>query len=661
MRKPLTALFLLLATFVRAQTCNSGLGDPIVNLTFGAGANFGPPLAAGITNMQYQAQGCVLDDAYEIVNSMSNCYSGDWLTVTADHTGDPNGYFMLIGASHQASDFYVQTVTGLCPSTHYQFAAWILNMASHSGEILPNITFNIEKTDGTVLQSLTTGDVPVTNPVNWNQYAFYFTTPPGVSSVVLRMRNNAAGGYGNDLAIDDITFRTAGPSVNISINGYPGDAVTLCADPANSLQLQGTVGSCYANTVYQWQQSSDNGQSWNNIPGAVSTTCSAGTTNAGDVLYRLAAAEAGNIGISTCQVVSASDTVRILPVAYPAITIRTDTLTICDGAPVSFSATVVDGGPGPLYQWMVNGSPAAGSGPQFSSNVLSAGDEVSCLLTSDAACLNTAAALSNKLTMNVLPNVTPSVMIAASGNGICADSLVVFKATLTDAGPHPDYQWTVNGEPAGAKTLQFSSNHWNNGDVVSVDLTGSLPCSLPATANSINMTVYPLPTIRLTPDTVIKGGTSMQLDPQIGGAIAWYQWTPTERLDNPLIADPIARPVTTTTYSLKVTSVNGCIASAKEIVNVFYDLAMPSAFTPNGDGRNDRFRIPPGIPVTIFRYAVYDRWGGRVFEAVNSNAGWDGTRGGTLQPAGTYVWMIEYYNPLIRQMVMKKGTVELIR
>jgi gliding motility-associated-like protein len=88
---------------------------------------------------------------------------------------------------------------------------------------------------------------------------------------------------------------------------------------------------------------------------------------------------------------------------------------------------------------------------------------------------------------------------------------------------------------------------------------------------------------------------------------------------------------------------------------------MPNAFTPNGDGRNDLFRIPPGIPVTAVRFEVFDRWGTRVFAGEGDQVAWDGTTGGKPQPSGTYVWLIGYYNPLIRQTVMKSGTVELIR
>ena len=120
--RPLFTLIIILltASYGKSQTCTTGQGDPVVNITFGSGTGFGPSLASGITNMTYQSNGCVLDNAYEIVNQVSGCYSGDWVTVLHDHTGDPNGYLMLIGASDIPSTFYLQTVNGLCGSTQYQ-------------------------------------------------------------------------------------------------------------------------------------------------------------------------------------------------------------------------------------------------------------------------------------------------------------------------------------------------------------------------------------------------------------------------------------------------------------------------------------------------------------------------------------------------------------
>jgi gliding motility-associated-like protein len=663
MKKLFYLLFCLLPSLVSVgQTCTGGLGDTIVDVNFGSGTGFGPALTPGITNMNYQNSGCVLDNAYEIVNSVSGCYVGDWVTISSDHTGNPNGYFMLIGASDQPSDFYVQTVNGLCGSTTYQFAAWVVNMASHAGEILPDITFSIELTNGTVIQSLETGGIPWYPIAVWQPFAFYFTTPPAVTTVVLRMRNNAPGGYGNDLALDDITFRASGPSVNVSIAGHSGDTVTLCSDPANSLQFLGTVASCYTSTAYQWQQSADNGNSWTNISGAANSNVTINPTAAGSYLYRLTSAQAGNIGISTCQVTSLADTITVLPAANPAISIQADSLKVCLGSPVDFTATPVDGGSAPTYQWLVNGLAAGGAtGQQFSSNSLANGDQVSCQLTSNAACAKNPGAISNILSMNVSLPVFPAVSIIASANNVCADSMVNFVATPVNGGPNPGYQWLINGSAVGSDTAVFSPGELGNGDQVSVLLTSSLPCAAPASSNILTMTFYQVPTVGLTPDTIIKGGTSVQLEPRITGTITNYQWTPAQALNNDRIADPIASPPGNITYTLTVTTVDGCTASAKETVDVFYDLAMPNAFTPNGDGRNDLFRIPPSIPVSVVRFDVFDRWGTRVFAGEGNNTAWDGTSGGKPQPAGTYVWMIKYYNPLIRQIVMKSGTVELIR
>jgi gliding motility-associated-like protein len=238
---------------------------------------------------------------------------------------------------------------------------------------------------------------------------------------------------------------------------------------------------------------------------------------------------------------------------------------------------------------------------------------------------------------------------------------VTFTAVPGNGGTHPDYQWMINGVAAGSDTAVFSTDSLQDGDNVSVLLNGSLYCSIPVTSVPITMTVYPLPVILLPPDTVIAGGTSIRLDPVITGQAVSWQWSPATWLDNPAVSDPLASPITTTTYSLLVTTDKGCYATAKEIVAVFYDLLMPNAFTPNGDGKNDVFRIPPIVPVKIIRFVVYDRWGELVFSTADSGAGWDGRLAGKPQPAGTYVWMIEYNDPLVRKAVLKHGTVVLIR
>lgn len=665
MKKLIIALLIFCCRSAEAQTpsCTGSLGDPIVNITFGAGTGFGGPLAAGITNMTYIADQCPSDGYYTIVSKTSGCFGNTWLTVNQDHTGNANGYFMLINASYNPSDFYVQTIDGLCTGTTFQFAAWIMNIGAAPNQIEPNITFTIEKTDGTPLATYSTGDIPQSPGVKWIQYGFFFTTPPGVSTVILKMTNNAMGGDGNDLCLDDITFRAAGPAISLTGSaGFADDSITLCQSDARTITFAGTVQNCYMSPVYQWQQSTDGEATWSDIPGATTTSYSRPQSGVGGYDYRLTVAQAANIGNSFCTVASTPAVVSVIATPSPQISIAAADNNICSGSPANFTATPTDGGNSPVYQWMVNNVNMGSGGTTFTSSALSSSDVVSCTMTSDATCVLNPLAVSNNLSLTVTPNPVSSVDIAGSANGICQDSVVTFTATPFNGGGDPSYQWTVNGANVGSNAPVFTDGTLNNGDIVSCILTSSLTCATPVTAaQPVAMTVYPLPTIQLSPDTVIAGGQSITLSPVITGNIASWQWTPGSYLDNSGVSDPVATPLGTTTYQLQVVTVDGCKASASEVVGVFYSVQMPGAFTPNGDGRNDVFRVPPLVPITIRFLAVYNREGMLLFSTANKGVGWDGRYNGHPQPTGVYVWQMEYDNPLTKRTEFVKGTVLLVR
>lgn len=650
-----------------AQTCTGGLGDPIVDITFGQGAGWGPPLAAGIANLAYQAADCPNDGFYTIANHTSDCFGDSWWSLTQDHTGDPNGYFMLINASYQPSQFYVQTVDGLCGNTSYQFAAWVLNLIRGQQEIEPDITFRIEKTDGTVLQTFDTGNIPQTSSPTWNQYAFYFNTPPGINTVVLRMINNAPGGIGNDIALDDITFRTAGASIENTVVGYPSDTLNLCVNAQPALHINATVESCYPSTSMQWQESIDTGKTWSDLTGELSTDLSRAPTAGGLYLYRLSVAQAGNLGITTCEVESQPVEVNVIPVPNPAISIALASDTNCAGSPVTINATVTDPGANPQYQWLVDGgvvgSSKGGVLQPLTSSTLQDGQVVTATMKSDAACLTGSGyAASNAIVVPVIPIPATAVSVAASAMRICADSVVVFKATPDNGGVDPRYQWQVNGVNAGGDSAVFDDAGLRNGDVVNVSMTADHVCSQAVKdPQGVTMTIYPLPVVSLDTAIVIAGGSSVQLTPAVTGDIASFSWTPLAGIEDAGSITPVVKPVGTTAYTLGVVTTDGCKADATEKVEVFYDVRMPAAFTPNGDGHNDLFRVPPRIPVVIRRFAVYNRQGEMVFYTTKVGDGWDGTYRGHPQPAGTYVWFVEYNDPVTRAVGEKQGTVALIR
>ena len=655
-----------------AQTCQGGLGDPIVNISFGRGAGLGPPLAKGITNLQYLNGACPSDGQYTITGYTSGCHRKTWLTVPHDHTGDPNGFFMLINASFTPSEFYVQTINGLCGGTTYQFAAWLMNVGYIADQIRPNVTFRIEKTDGTILQSYNTGNIPLGSV--WRQYAFYFDTPPGVASVVIRMINNAPGGPGNDLAMDDITFRAAGPSVTAAVAGYSTNVVSICEGSVPVLHLTSAVeNNCYASIVYQWQISLDGGASWVNLSGAdqpaydlslVGPGLRAGMGSPGlpgSYQYRMTVAEASNAGIKTCTVASGPVSINIIALPRPSLTISSSEYG-CEGQPQLFFANPVDGGPNPQYRWRLNGADTGTGAASFTLPAPVSSDVVSCVMTSNAACVVHPVAVSNFLSVSVLPVPVTAINMTASADEVCEDSLVIFTGKPSNGGGSPVFAWLVNGRVADSSGPQFATRSLSNGDKVSLKMKGSLRCSpVVAAPEVVSMTVWEKPKISMASDTVISGGNSLVLAPVITGNVISYQWSPATGLSDAGVAHPLARPAASTIYSLEVSTAMGCRASASVKVDVYYQLQMPGAFTPNGDGLNDVFRIPPGVPVKVRRLEVFNRSGSIMFFTQDVSKGWDGTIYGSAQPAGAYVWDVEYENPVTHQVERKRGAVVLVR
>jgi gliding motility-associated-like protein len=90
------------------------------------------------------------------------------------------------------------------------------------------------------------------------------------------------------------------------------------------------------------------------------------------------------------------------------------------------------------------------------------------------------------------------------------------------------------------------------------------------------------------------------------------------------------------------------------------DIYVPTGFTPNSDGKNDKF-YPITIGIKKINYfKVFNRWGQMVFSSTAFNEGWDGKLGGTQQPSGVYVWIVQAVSR-DDKVITKKGTVTLIR
>jgi gliding motility-associated-like protein len=107
----------------------------------------------------------------------------------------------------------------------------------------------------------------------------------------------------------------------------------------------------------------------------------------------------------------------------------------------------------------------------------------------------------------------------------------------------------------------------------------------------------------------------------------------------------------------------GCFDTASQVIQSIANcfIAVPSAFTPNGDGINDYLYPLNAYKAVNLEFRVYNRYGQLVFQTTNWTIRWDGNMNGVPQPVGTYVWTLRYTNSDTGQKVFQKGTSVLIR
>ena len=265
-------------------------------------------------------------------------------------------------------------------------------------------------------------------------------------------------------------------SVTIVASANPvcaGTGVTFTATPVNG-------GS---NPSYLWKVNTVT------VPGATNSTYSYVPVNSDNiqcVLTSNASCASGNPATSNTIVMTVNP---VLPVS---VTIVASANPVCAGTGVTFTATPVNGGSNPSYLWKVNTITVPGATNSTYSYVPVNGDNIQCILTSNATCASGNPATSNTIVMTVNPVLPVSVTIAASGNPVPQGTVVTYTATPVNGGGSPFYQWKVNGANAGTNASSYSYTPVS-GDQIWCILTSNVPCPSgnPATSNLITMTVIP--------------------------------------------------------------------------------------------------------------------------------------------------------------------------
>jgi gliding motility-associated-like protein len=171
-------------------------------------------------------------------------------------------------------------------------------------------------------------------------------------------------------------------------------------------------------------------------------------------------------------------------------------------------------------------------------------------------------------------------------------------------------------------------------------------------------TVYPYPKLNLGPDLKVLDGGEITIKPfYYYGTSLNFLWMPALYLDSVNIATPKSTPLDDITYKLFLTGIGGCTVSDEIFIKVLKSPEVPNAFSPNGDGINDTWRIKylesyPGATIQVF-----NRYGQRVFYSAGYDVEWDGNINGKPLPVGTYYYIVDPKNG--RKLV--SGSVTIIK
>lgn len=302
--------------------------------------------------------------------------------------------------------------------------------------------------------------------------------------------------------------------------------------------------------------------------------------------------------------------------------------TVC-GTGGSIAITAITGKYPYTVKWYKNGKPDYEEGNPSTRANLPVGN-YALVITDAAGCT-----IEQSVTLTGTPPLTASVV---SGYDDCGSGTSGF-LSLTGEGGTPPYSYVLSehGEQLDTDFTGLSAGTY---EAWIEDATG---CASEPVSVTLNELV--VPDIDLGPDRYILLGDSVELDggaPELTNATGSISWTPARSLSCADCAAPVASPFATTAYSVTYITPESCTVTDSVLVYVDRSprIYVPNAFSPNGDGNNDVFRIYlPERSATLTELMIFDRWGELLWQKDDRQDGaWDGTYRGKPLSVGVYVY-----------------------
>ena len=649
---------------------SQGVGGTIININFGEGrTNPGSPLPSKNTSFHFSPDSCPPPGSYTITNNLYLCPATRMGRSIDNTPGSNYGYMMVVNDTPSSASklLFVDTLhQALCSQTQYQFSAYFLNTAipgscSSSDIHRPRFTFKVETVSGQLIQSSNTGLMPydytVVPPGFTPKFHFYsvsFYPPAGGGDIVLKIEDDPAGvaTCGYSFALDDIQLTSLGPDAQITFDGAVGTELvkSVCFQDNKTISMTGSVAAFYQNTVLQWQQSIDSGLTWTDIPGAIFANYSRSFPSPDIFLFRLSAGDAATAANPNCRVVS--NVLKIQVEGIPTNFTVTSNSPVCVGGQLSFNATG-----GASYEWF---------GPNgFYDNVYYAHIFSTSFVDSGMYYVDVISAGGCRARDSLYVKIigTQVKLSLPPDTAVCKGNSVQLNAT---SNINTSYSWSP------AKDL---SNASINNPVATPTATTTYFVKV---TDSDGCTDSAGVRIRIKNAVEVKAGIdgsnylcraydSASFKNTSSGNIVKWKWDfgngQTDTTSSPhqqyysINDNDLNYRV-----SLIVYDTAGCSDTAYHLVKVVNNcyIAVPTAFTPNGDGLNDYLYPLNAYKATNLLFRIYDRRGQLIFETKDWSRKWDGTFNGTPQSTGVYVWMLEY-NDERGKKIFKNGTTTLIR
>ena len=672
LKRLFTYRLLFLPYLFIAINSHAQLGAPVYNQDFGLGNEdpntIGAAFPANRSSFAFSNSLCPPPGSYTIARriNVKGCFGNKWISLSSDYTSDhifgmDLSNMMIVNNDGVAKPriVYMDTVNkGLCAGTKFEFSTAFINIDYPANcqpfPSFPYFVLAVEDDIGNTIINDTIKGIPYANPPEYGftRTAVNFTMPAGVSKLVLKvilLGETVFNGCGSDFAIDDVVLSAAGPAVKIAFDNLPASQIvaSACFQQNKTFSMSGNMGAYYTNPQLQWQQSTDKGNTWTDIPGATSGTYSNTFSTPDTFLFRLSGGEAANIANPNCRVIS--NTITVAVDGIPANFQVSSNSPVCAGQDLKFNATG-----GSSYRW---------SGPNgFADDVYYAHIYHSVRADSGMYYVDIVSPGGCRARDSVHVTIIGTDLFASADTAICNGRAVQLHSTPGAI----SYQWAP---PEGLSSTIIPNPIASPQEttVYTVKITDADGC---LAATTVTLRVVNKIAVKAIIDgtgNICRYYDSAMFKSNSSGTIKSWNWNFGNGQTSVLMNPPVQYFSSTGneasfTVQLAIKDTSGCTDTAYHVLKLANNcfIAVPSAFTPNGDGSNDYLYPLNTYKASHLVFRVFNRSGQLVFEGKDRSKKWDGSVGGNPQPEGAYVWMLEYTDAAGKKISLR-GTSVLIR